>query len=202
MRLFLVFLFAFLFTGEGVLGDAGSDSNGGLGVTMEVPGMKEPPERPLHHLGDIPSPPHRPAPSGGDASLDEAYRGMLEDYYRTRQLEYRHRVEVFHWQLASGKFIFWTVIGMVLAGLCFSALQFQETLFPSAYLSRQLKFLRSLEASSRGGDSPARAAASPAGLKKEFGGDGTQKQETAIPPAFISPHPPSSIRESLPCHAF
>lgn len=37
---------------------------------------------------------------------------------------YRHRADTFRWQLTSSKIIFWMVIGLVLAGVIFSAIQF------------------------------------------------------------------------------
>ncbi|SFB00241.1 hypothetical protein SAMN05421688_2263 [Poseidonocella pacifica] len=62
--------------------------------------------------------------------LDEdgmaAMQQSLRAYYEYRASGYDHRRRVFEWQLLSSKVIFFLVIGIVVAGLYFSWLQFAE----------------------------------------------------------------------------
>ncbi len=63
-----------------------------------------------------------------DEAGQEVQRLALASYYQYRIDGYRHRQEVFRWQLLSSRIIFVMVIFLVLVGLYFSWLQFRSAL--------------------------------------------------------------------------
>lgn len=66
-----------------------------------------------------------------DAYLDEesraAMRSSLIEYYRYHENGYKHRRQVFEWQLLSSRIIFGLVVLIVAIGLYFSWLQFMSS---------------------------------------------------------------------------
>src|SRR5262245_50689330 len=56
----------------------------------------------------------------------------LREYFEYRASGYRHRKNVFEWQLISSKMIFVIVIVLVSTGVCFSGIQFRQSLSPRA----------------------------------------------------------------------
>lgn len=56
------------------------------------------------------------------------YQDAMYAYYEYRVSGFRHRKEVFAWQLFSTKLIFWCVLFLVFSGICFSAIQFYKSL--------------------------------------------------------------------------
>lgn len=56
------------------------------------------------------------------------YQDAMYAYYEYRVSGFKHRKEVFAWQLFSTKLIFWCVLFLVFSGICFSAIQFYKSL--------------------------------------------------------------------------
>jgi hypothetical protein len=63
-----------------------------------------------------------------DAEIRPEVTAAMREYYRYRVSGFRHRREVFDWQLLSSKVIFWVVILLVTAGIYFSGVQFHAAL--------------------------------------------------------------------------
>lgn len=63
-----------------------------------------------------------------DDATKEQYFAALNEYYKYRISGYKHRQEVFYWQLLSSKIIFVVVIFLVLVGIYFSGVQFHSSL--------------------------------------------------------------------------
>lgn len=68
-----------------------------------------------------------PGPSAS-AKSQEAYQEALQAYYAYRQAGYERRLGVFAWNSLSTKLIFALVVLLVLAGVCFAAIQFHAGL--------------------------------------------------------------------------
>lgn len=62
-----------------------------------------------------------------DEDTKALYASAMREYYGYRVSGYRHRREVFAWQLYSSKIIFYVVIFLVLAGIYFSGIQFHRS---------------------------------------------------------------------------
>ncbi len=65
-----------------------------------------------------------------DASTREHYQAALRAYYDYRVRGFRHRGEIFDWQLTSSKVTFVIVLVLVVVGIYFSWLQFRISLQP------------------------------------------------------------------------
>jgi hypothetical protein len=63
-----------------------------------------------------------------DAELRQDVVAAMREYYRYRVSGFRHRRELFDWQLRSSKIIFGVVILLVMAGVYFSGVQFHAAL--------------------------------------------------------------------------
>ena len=63
-----------------------------------------------------------------DLRLDSVKLEAWNSYYYYMNFGYKHRKNVFHWQLVSSKIIFFVVIGLVSIGVYFAWLQFYHTL--------------------------------------------------------------------------
>ena len=63
-----------------------------------------------------------------DPASKKAYLDTMQRYFAYKSAGYAYRSRVFDWQLFSGKMTFAIVIGVVLAGLYFSAVQFHAAL--------------------------------------------------------------------------
>jgi len=61
-----------------------------------------------------------------DGAMRERYAETLKGYYDYRQAGYAHRLRVFRWQHVSTIIIFFVVIGLVVAGVYFAAIQFHR----------------------------------------------------------------------------
>ena len=59
-----------------------------------------------------------------DPITRQKYLDSMQRYYQYREDGYAYRSRVFDWQLFSSRLIFGTVVLLVLAGLCFAAIQF------------------------------------------------------------------------------
>lgn len=68
--------------------------------------------------------PEAPAPTPMSQETVEAYQAALQSYYAYRKRGYEHRLSVFQWQSLSTQIIFYTVLGLVFAGVYFAAIQF------------------------------------------------------------------------------
>lgn len=78
-------------------------------------------------LGDPAKPLSLPT-SINDPETLALYAQSWRDYYRYRSSGLAHRSQVFKWQLLSGKLIFVIVIGLVISGMVFAAIQFRHGL--------------------------------------------------------------------------
>jgi hypothetical protein len=63
-----------------------------------------------------------------DESTKEKFFDALKEYFEYRISGYKHRQNVFHWQLYSSKIIFIVVVFLVIAGIYFSGIQFHSSL--------------------------------------------------------------------------
>ena len=78
-------------------------------------------------LGDPAKPLSLPT-SINDPETLALYAQSWRDYYRYRSSGLAHRSQVFKWQLLSGKLIFVIVLGLVISGVVFAAIQFRHGL--------------------------------------------------------------------------
>ncbi len=88
-----------------------------------------------------------------DEPTKEKYYDALSGYFEYRLSGYKHRQNVFQWQLYSSKIIFIVVVFLVIAGIYFSGVQFHSSL--------RLKKLKE----STGEDEPTEIVASIKGIK-------------------------------------
>jgi hypothetical protein len=63
-----------------------------------------------------------------DDSTMAMYQNALYAYYEYRVSGFKHRKEVFAWQLYSSKLIFWSVLLLVISGISFSGVQFYKSM--------------------------------------------------------------------------
>lgn len=56
------------------------------------------------------------------------YQNAMYAYYEYRVSGFKHRKDVFAWQLYSSKLIFWSVLLLVLSGISFSGIQFYKSM--------------------------------------------------------------------------
>lgn len=63
-----------------------------------------------------------------DDSTMAIYQDAMYAYYEYRVSGFDHRKQVFAWQLFSSKLIFWSVLLLVLSGICFSGIQFYKSI--------------------------------------------------------------------------
>jgi hypothetical protein len=70
----------------------------------------------------LPAPPSELAMK--DPQTRQKYFDSMQRYYQYREDGFAFRSRVFEWQLFSSRLIFATVVLLVLAGLCFAAIQF------------------------------------------------------------------------------
>ncbi|WP_135506575.1 hypothetical protein [Roseovarius aestuariivivens] len=80
----------------------------------------------------------------------EAYANALRAQFTYRKQGFEHRSEVFAWQLTSSRIIFWTVIGLVIAGLVFSWMQFRLGLEQARATGQPLDMNTDLSGSEKG----------------------------------------------------
>jgi hypothetical protein len=71
-------------------------------------------------------------PSSTDPRLDSFQLISWENYYEYMTHGYKHRKNVFSWQLVSSKIIFFVVIFLVLMGIYFAWLQFIRVIYKDA----------------------------------------------------------------------
>lgn len=73
-----------------------------------------------------------PPPIALQQALDDStivmYQKAMRAYYEYRVSGFEHRKNVFLWQLASTKMIFFGVLLMVFCGICFSGIQFYKSM--------------------------------------------------------------------------
>lgn len=73
-----------------------------------------------------------PPPIALQQALDDStlamYQQAMRAYYEYRVSGFEHRKNVFLWQLASSKMIFFGVLLMVFCGICFSGIQFYKSM--------------------------------------------------------------------------
>ncbi len=69
-----------------------------------------------------------PKPLQGDSLQSAFLRAWQQAYYEDQVWSYRHRQDVFAWQLLSSKIIFVVVLILVFVGIFFSGVQFYKSL--------------------------------------------------------------------------
>jgi hypothetical protein len=69
----------------------------------------------------------------GDPATKDKYLKAMQRYYQYREDGYAYRSRVFDWQLNSSRMIFGIVVLLVLAGLCFAAIQFYVAMVTASH---------------------------------------------------------------------
>lgn len=79
------------------------------------------------------------------------YQNAMYAYYEYRVSGFKHRKDVFAWQLYSSKLIFWSVLLLVISGISFSGIQFYKSMRKSdAAVSNETETTTEFEASAKG----------------------------------------------------